>query len=320
MLPPMGQPAVLAPDEFKSSAPSTVVTFANQNVSPPSSLYIQRDDKLVIGGMTQAGVPEVLTVTARLLLPNAPPVGQPSTPPGSAPLVAQLAGNNILTIQATLNMPVALTSYALPINLAEGYLLSLTVTCAQASFRGQTFAKVMIARSVVNTQPQSLSAFLLADYVANNFPIGWPNGRCISSIETPGYIPLLTAGNPGVGSDFVYTSPANTRSRLKSFSAKLTTSATAGTRGVAIGAKDVSGNILFLSPAQSTQAASLALTYSGIQGSPAGVANATAVTITIPQDFIIEAQSVLFSSTAGLLAGDQWSAIVLCLETWLESV
>ena len=75
---------------------------------------------------------------------------------------------------------------------------------------------------------------------------------------------------------------------------------------------------LWLSPAQATQAASLAYTYSGLQSPGAGAATATSVIVTIPLDFVFLPGWQLFSQTSGILAGDQWSVPYIAYEQWLD--
>src|SRR5712691_5868344 len=147
-IPPKGQPSDTPVEPFRSNTVPNVTTFQFQNVAPPSSLYIQRDDLLVVEVADFSG-PHTVQVQGRVLLAPLPQSPQPGTPvdpnaPPSSPrsnviepftgTVATLAGGPVSTL---LTLP-----------LAEGYLLSVTVveTSQSTAQRGLVFVRAWINR------------------------------------------------------------------------------------------------------------------------------------------------------------------------------
>jgi hypothetical protein len=123
--------------------------------------------------------------------------------------------------------------------------------------------------------------------------------------------------NPTIGSDFIARSPGPAYRRLRSFTATLTTSATAANRNVTfamVDAENVQIGALASVPASSTVIFTAAIGYhpytdaGGNQYLPLPDLGLSLVANTL---------TMLNSATANLQAGDQWSGIRMNWEEWV---
>jgi hypothetical protein len=298
-----------------------MVGFALSHIQPPSPLYIQRDDVLVIQASTSQSA-EVITITGRLLLAPTPRGGQPDAPSGAAPALDLRNSNIVQPILATVSPQNTRIPRVVTIPLAEGYLLSLASLAASAWTRGQTFVRATIVRgSGVSTQP---SQVLFADYVTQAFGAAFPNGRVTSPVEGPGWLTVRSSAVPGAGLNPTLTVPTNARWRIQSVFTQLVTNATAGNRDVtlvlAVGATQVGAYPAAVHIPASTTAL---ITGGGISAyTPIITAD---VQIPMPPDLALSWTSgggagSISTLTAGLLATDAYGAINALVEEWLDNV
>lgn len=319
LIAPPGQPAPMKPDEFASGSIPNVVSFAFQNIGPPSPLYIQRDDVLVVEGIS--AIADSLNVVARLLLATPPIPGQPDTqlPPG-AKITGMVGGTPIVTIGPTFKIPANNTAALVTIPLAEGYLLSLAVAAVTGStIRGQTFVRAWIARGPASVTNPNAGLLLTADYVVKGQPTTWPGGRVISSVEGPGNLAVETVANPAAGADWSLAITTQQRWRIAALNAQLLTSAAAGNRTVRLQLKD-SGAVVFYQSAPSANIpASTTAQVSAGPGQVTSTVDATTINVTLPGTPYLTQTMTLAVSTLGLLAGDQWSAIRVATEEWMDN-
>jgi hypothetical protein len=314
-IPSPGQPAPLKDGEFVPSAPPNITSFGFDRIDPPSTLYIQRDDILVLEAFTSVAN-ESVTFTVRFLLPPSVRGGQPSDArPDKRTGVIQAGG--IIEPQTFVIQPLQnQSSTQLRVNLGEGYLLSISAGAAQAVIRGQTFARAILLRgSGTITQP---AYALFADYCALRHAIGWPSGRVVMPDEGQGATAIRSAGVFAAGVDWTFTSPSSVvRSKIISGSALLTASATAANRNVEIIVDD-GANIVWRTSVGASitagQAATVSLTTSN---SPAGVVTLDQQAV-IPPGLVLRPGWRLRSNTVNIQAGDQWSNIWVMEETLLE--
>lgn len=125
------------------------------------------------------------------------------------------------------------------------------------------------------------------------------------------YIVTQRVDNPAAGTDFQYVCPGDRICRISSIAFVLTTSAVAATRTVRLQASDGTST-WFISPCTSTQAASLAYTYSGWSGSPEHIGTGISEVIPFPTDgLVLLPGHMLISSIVNLSAGDQISDIAM---------
>lgn len=297
---PTGQPLPMQPGEFVPSKPTRSVTFALQNVPPPSPLYIDVDDQLAI--TTASNGVATITVNARVLLAT-----------------GQIISSQFVIKDAGTRAP---TTKLFP--LAEGYLLSCSAI-GNTITRGVTFVRGFINRGAFGSgQPGQL---LFADYVTAQMGVGFPTGRIISPQEGPGNINISTPGNPAAGANLILQVPNNARWLLRGLGFTLTTSATVATRIVQLALHNTAaGNIEpIIITATISQAASLTQAYDFVPISffteVAGGANSL---VPIPADFrgigIAGANDDFRTSILNLQGTDQVSAVKLQVEEWLDGV
>jgi hypothetical protein len=317
LLTPPGQPAPLAAGEFVQSGPPTLVTFRFTDVPPPSPLYVQRDDQLVVAGQTLASG-EALNIVARLLPAVGWPPGQP-TPSGASAAPAPMPGGPvpIIPITQTLTVAAGASSTQVAIALQEGYLLSLAITGTQATARGQTFCRAYIGRGSQTAYLSGVTALLISDYVSRGHAAGWPYGVTKHPLEGPGYVSSINLSNPAAGADWSYYFPNYTQQRLQLASAQLTTSATAGSRNVRVRLKDGVGNVIWLSQAQQSLPASTTNRLAIGSASSSSIIDTTTILCPIPAGLILPPGATVETSTLNIQSGDQWAAIYILAEQWV---
>lgn len=320
ILPQPGQPATGPDPNFTQGAIPNLVQFRFQKVDPPSALYIQRDDVLVFEGASQSAN-DVVTITARLLLPFAQAPGQPDAPPAAGVAGGPIVGPGYVTvIQRQLALTASLTLFSLPIPLTEGYLLSAAANSANAAERGQTFVRAWVNRAAVVLISPSAPFYLFSDYVTQSQQASWPSGRLVPPTDGDGFISTYAVGNPAAGSDLSFTAHSPGRVRLATFTAKLVTSATVANRFPSFQVIDSSTDVLFTVqdtvavPASTTVTYSLAPGGTNVRGGGAPIF----VTMPLPSPFIGVPTLSVKSVTQGIAAGDQWSAIFAGTEEWLD--
>lgn len=129
-------------------------------------------------------------------------------------------------------------------------------------------------------------------------------------------IRVVQIANPAAGADWSVTVPGGRLWRPLGITAKLVTSAVAGTRSPALKLTDQTNTLVELAPF-STQATGLTVLYSWSNGSVSGAgSSATGVITTALPDWVLPAGYVIGPTTAAIDTGDQWSQVV----AWVEEV
>lgn len=322
ILPQPGQPTEGPDPNFKQGSVTNLVQFRFAHVDPPASLYIQRDDVLQVFGVSQLAN-EILTVTARVLLPYSQQPGQPDAPPESGVAGGPIVGPGyIQTFQRTLALGGALAEPQLSIPLLEGYLLSVVVTSALATFRGQTFARTVLIRGAGVIPTPNVFQTLVNAYVSVAQPVGWPSYKTEETTAGSGLIVPYTPANPAAGSDFVSLSNAVGRARLQSLRATLTTSATVANRFPSFFCRSSFGFNEYQVQATAAVPASTTVTYVLAPGGTnvTGGGSPAIITLPVPSPFFSRGTMTVGSSTQGIQAGDQWSAIGFITEEWFDAL
>jgi len=200
--------------------------------------------------------------------------------------------------------------------LAEGFLLDLVAISQSAPLtRGLVFAQLGLARGNVATD--QAVAILISDYLTSGGYLSWPFTTPRAFADGQGNPAQLSVGSPGAGADFAFSVGANNRLRVKSIAFTLTTSAAVATREVSL-RLDNGVTVAGQFPASITQAASLAIEYTGSAAPYAPATNAALANIPLPPDLLLPAGYNLRSSTTNLQAADQFSAIALIVEQWVD--
>jgi|SRR5882724_6224022 len=291
-----------SPASDKTTAPlagnSSRVSFEFKNVQPPSILYIDYDDALAISAATSQ-VSEILTVNVRLLEPDG----------RLQDMQFKIAPVNTRAV-ARLVFP-----------LTQGYILSISAAAAVATTRGMTFLRVGIQRGA--SGPVQPSQMLFADYVTTLATSAYPYGRVLAPTEGPGWINSLIVANPAAGAEWTQAVPVNTRWRIRSAGWQLNASATVATRVPGIKLSSTQGLMWVSDPNMTVVAGGVANIFAaGIVPFTGG--NPAIITVALPPDLVMTGLpanvDTIGSSTLALQAGDQYSAIVLFVEEWLDNV
>jgi hypothetical protein len=116
--------------------------------------------------------------------------------------------------------------------------------------------------------------------------------------------------SPGAGADWSWIGPTFGAFRVSMVTAVLTTSAAAGNRIPALQVLDASSNVLAQLGLTSLITASAAAAITWGKGLTGVGASQTVLTAAFP-DVVWPPGVKLQTSTGGLLAGDQWSAIII---------
>jgi hypothetical protein len=284
--------------DYSPAGPSNRTSFAFDHVQPPSIVYIQRDDVLVVQAATSQ-TNEVVTFNVRILQPD----------------------GRIEESQFILRPASARASVSLTLTVSEGYLISLAATASVAITRGQTFARAFINRAIFGATSPAQTIF--ADYVTTLVSSGYPNGRVLAPTEGPGWVYSVTRANPAAGQDWTITLPANTRWRIRTVFAQLLTSATVVNRNVSLAISGTANFALILG-ALATQTAGQQIQYTGLGLPPTAQASTALAGLPLPPDLVLASTTgsghQLGSNTTAMQAGDQWSQINMLVEEWLDNV
>lgn len=290
---PLGSPAP-GTDDFQVYTSRPAVGFLSKAVQPPSHVYIEVNDVLQCSiASSLAG--EVVTVSYRILKPTGEIVkGQ-------------------FRVAVVTQRVISSNTEPLP----EGFLLSISCKATLATTRGQTFVRMFLTdQSFGANQP---SAMLLADYVTNSLAPGFPYGRVLAPTEGPGSLATYAASVPLAGHEWSITLPANTRWKVISILASLATSAAVANRTPGVFVQSAGALIWQAMPQGAVAAAQVAnASYSSTPtqnaASPLFLNNA------LPSPCYLSGTARLGSQTLNIDAADQYGAINLLVEEWLDNV
>ncbi len=294
---------------------SSLVTFATQNIQPPSPLYVTRDDIL------QTTVYNSLagqTVAVRYRLLRVDVTGPLRTT--RDPVTRLLRGGRITTTIIPGELVYTPSSDRLRndffANLPEGFLLNVSCFARSATTRrGQTFAMVSLRREAF---PAGDSYFtLISDYAVAGSGLSWPGGLIRQSVENPGLIRGIQGTDPAPTDQVSEFVPTNARWRFISLSASLATSAVAGNRVVSAQLFDTAGQFYGFASAFD-QPASTVVRYTFSSAALATLLRASTVHVPIPGDLVMPQGFEFRTFVTNLQAGDDWSSVRFEVEEWLE--
>jgi len=313
-----GQPAPTNSADWQSGSIPNIISFKFDAVQPPSLVYVQRDDLLVVNANTQLAGGDVLTITARLLEPTAQTPAQPLPAAQAMNSIGVTTGpGHIQPIQQTLKVAAGGATASVVVPLMEGYLLSVAVGSANALTIGETFVSAYIGRGSPGGATPAPAQLLIADYLTSTIPAGWPSVFLRQGSANSGALSTAIGAVPLVGHEWIYTSPTHIRTRVHSITAALSASAAVANRLVRIVLNDSTPTTLGLFTAAVTQTAGTVFRYNfalGFDHVSDGTGNKN-VDAPMPQIDLLPG-SQLASQTDGLDAGDQWTAPVLVVEQW----
>lgn len=260
------------------------------NASPPTDAYISQDDYLYIGFSTSLAS-GTLNVTARILMPDGKVIP------------------NVWPIQMTFSRAVQTIRIPFP----EGFLLSCAVLLATTAAPRTTYASLAISRSTL--APALLGNVLVQGYADTNVPLSWPNGILSTNLDVAGSIQKITVTVPAAGADWVQAVPANTRWRLVSVIAQLSTSVAVASRSPVFTITDGTTPVMKVNNLGAGVAAGQSSIFQWLEIGPYN--NNQVVMVYLPPRVVLPAGWTVGAVTGSLQAGDQWSSIFLVIEEWL---
>jgi len=198
----------------------------------------------------------------------------------------------------------------------DGWLqdLSLIVTGA-APVRGQTFVRVDVVRG--DSAGAAVLSTLIQGYVTATKRLAWPGSPIEDSLAGQGWMRSFTGTDPAANTEVSETVPTGARWRFLSAVLTLVTDATVANRSVRIFFDD-GANVYCRGCAAGVQPASATQVYNiGDTGFNA-VADAVTDPVPVPSGLRLLAGHRIRSSTANIQAGDNYSAIQMLVEEWLE--
>jgi hypothetical protein len=258
-----------------------------------SGLYITGEDNLRIQTFNAASGVRVL-VAGRFLTEQGEIV----------PFQFEQAPNTDRTVRSTIA------------RLGPGWIQNVfAVASAGAPLIGQTFVLVQIVRG--DSGAVTELATILQGMVTSTQRLAWPGSAVVSTIGSPGNVRLVTGTNPAAGVEITETVPTGARWKLRSFRARLVTSATVAGRRPLLIIDDGASSIVQFDPPES-QAASE--DFGWVTGPGMQRLGSTFDTKQwgMPVEIMLLAGWRIRTSTGDMQAADNWSAPQLSIEEWIE--
>jgi len=198
------------------------------------------------------------------------------------------------------------------VTLGEGFLCNIQVRATTgAPGQGQCFVLVEIVRGRLGAvQPLGT---LLQGYASDVQRLAWPGSSLSSSVAGTGVLRAVLGTNPAAGVEISDAVPVGARWRVVSWFAALVNDATVGNRRVTLIIDD-GANILHQVEASADQTASQTRSYEAYATGVAPDLSGTVFRLPSPFPLDLAAGSRLRTSTAGLVAGDNWGAATILVE------
>lgn len=291
--PPSGQPGPMQDGDFTPAVRNASVHFATCEIDPPTALYIDVDDQFVLGAISDVN-PGAVTCNLRILRPH----GQ------------------IETVKIEVNLVTVNTLVTQTIGTREGYLLSAHIA-PSAGFNANVLAYCFLAMQRGGSARAQQSRLLIAGYPKISTGLSWPDHQPVLAADGPGCTVAFAVGNPAAGADWAFTLSGQYRMQVNYVCATLTTSAAVATRTAALKISN-GATTLAIVDSPTTQAASLANTYSGVFGGFSGGTGGTHLYWPLSTPTIIGGGYTIGTTTSNIQAADQWSAIVVGGIVWAD--
>lgn len=279
-----------------SATQKNLVTFMQQGIQPPSNVYMQPDDILMVG-ITALSTGRLVTFRGRFLDTQ----------------------GNIKPFEFTPNVTITRARQFFTFPLAEGFLLSINAfTLSGTNNWGDTHAAAMISRKGAALTDTAMTLF--AGYLTFQNPLGWPEGGIHQGVEGPGNIRIITGTDPIAGAEMSETVPLGAIWRLMSLRIQLVTSAVAGNRVVQAEFDDGAGNVFGRATPSAVQAASLTFDYTIGSANALGSGAGGNVGISMSDNVRLPPGSRIRTKTSLLDVGDNFGAPVYIVEENLNGL
>lgn len=211
--------------------------------------------------------------------------------------------------------------HAVRFQLREGFLLTMTVTSAFSSFIGQVFVQAYISK--LSAQNNSLTIPLdvvvlplIQGYVSLSQQLAWPNSLYETILDEGWYPARYQPAAPGAGNQWAIQPPAGTYWKLQSVTALFSTSGVAGNRLANLFVSDPTVTVFpWIGSRSPAIAAALQIRICWSLGTTRQNALAADTwNAEVPEDLRLGLTGdTLRSGVAGMLAGDTWTQIDVCV-------
>jgi hypothetical protein len=198
--------------------------------------------------------------------------------------------------------------------LIDGFLLGAAIS-TNSDFLKHGECYVWAHMVSTGAQDESTARVLIGNYIAAQYPAGWPESPIMAPGSGPG-AEQVDGDTPGLGEEFDIVASTNVRARVRSVTGVLTTDATAGDRFVAIQLTTAFNAVLFQSKCATAQPASSTVRYTCLSGGGSGVIHSNSAVLPGPMPLFLPVIHKLSSKTEGLQAGDQWTQVQSQAEVW----
>jgi len=282
------------PGEFVPRSSRPQVGFELEHVTPPSNVYVRQEECLNVACTNSDPNVSSFTVRGRLL---------------------RASDGKVIQFETTALIGSASIPTGVVVRMVEGYLLGVQVVPNTNPRRGRFYASVSLSFDSPTT-PSIQN--LIADYFSFTHAPTWPGGEYISPVESAGWSQSLQVGNPAAGADWSTTVPTHQRWRLQSIVATLVTAVAVANR-IPTFIIDDGVNILWQVDAIVAEVASTTKVYALAPGQTAAAGAGNTVSLPLPGPQFLTPGWRVRASTAAIQAADQWSAISLNIETWVDS-
>lgn len=296
----MGNPTIQHPapsqpgaGEFSLMTVSKVTDFAFKNVTPPSRVYIALNDLLVVAAASNFAAANV-TVRGRLLRVDGQII--------EIPVVVTGDGTRVLVTKT--------------LELAEGYLLSLTAQANAALNPGQS---LFVQCGIQRPSGSGVQFFetLLAGYISGAQVLSYPEASWASPVPGQGALRSITGTLPGAGTEISEVVPAGARWRLVAFTFSLTTAVAVANRIVHVTLDD--GALVYYNVVNDfTQVASTTQRYNAAPVGGRWLNNDSDNMLPTPIGLVMPAGHRIRTATTALQAADAYTAPQYLVEEFLS--
>jgi hypothetical protein len=306
----------MRPDEFAPGSVANVTTFNFDRISPPSGLYVQRDDKLNLFMDTNVAAGDTVNFVIRFLRVPEPQGGQPDQG-GVGRALGGIFNRGIVQPDLEVIPIASIGGLNRQINLAEGYLLSVGALATTALSRGRTFVRATLMRPAATLSFPSQQLF--GDYVTNLMAVGWPGGRTQHSTEGPGFLRSSQVATPAAGADWTFTAGVQQRLRIISLQAQLAVANSGGARPVEV-ILDDGANIYARMAANTTFPVNATSNLNFSNSGTPSTSVASDIYAQAPSTLVLPPGHRIRSNTTNIVVGDTWTNIFILAEEWLDAM
>ncbi|MGR3319636.1 MAG: hypothetical protein ACUZ8O_14305 [Candidatus Anammoxibacter sp.] len=194
------------------------------------------------------------------------------------------------------------------VNVLGGLTEGITISTKSTLQQGDCYITVDLL-SGSTPENSFIIASLIGNYLTENTPLTWPQGKIIKPEEGEGRIILETVTTPSPGQNFLVATPTNRYVEILAISWTLITDANSATRESGLQINPQGGGMFRLPPTAS-QIESLTRTYIFGNSTNVGISS-TLIASPFPTGFVALKGFNIQSNTIGIQAGDQFSGILI---------